>query len=314
MAAIETSLVAADLPDSLGPLRAAIEAVIPVGFAQHPASVDTVTTDPVHGLFARFGQLDDAVQGLLVKAQRQVGTLGGGNHFIELCLDENGVVWVLLHSGSRHIGKTLADVHIARAKTLAHNAELPDHDLAVFLAGTPEMAAYRHDLEWAQAYAWQNRLAMLDRIMAVLRAQFPGIVFTASQPIACHHNYVAEETHFGASVLVTRKGAISARAGEWGIIPGSMGAESFIVRGLGNPGSFHSASHGAGRAMSRSAARRAFTAADLVAQTRGVECRKDADVVDEIPAAYKPIRDVMAQQADLVEVHAVLKQVLCVKG
>jgi tRNA-splicing ligase RtcB len=218
----------------------------------------------------------------------------------------------MLHSGSRNIGKELAEIHMARAKKLAHNRDLPDKDLAVFLAGTEEMAAYRRDLFWAQRYARANREVMLDLALGVLRARFPGL--TTGEAIYCHHNYVAEEEHYGQEVLVTRKGAIRAGHGELGIIPGSMGTRSYIVRGLGNAESFESASHGAGRRMSRGEAKRRFTVKDLLEQTQGVECRKDGGVIDEIPGAYKPIERVMEDQRDLVEIVAELKQVLCVKG
>jgi len=309
MAAVKTSLTAAQLPDTLSALRAEIEATIPVGFSDHP--------DPVHSgadLFETFECLAREVQDLEGRARRQLGTLGGGNHFIEVCLDTHDTVWIMLHSGSRNIGKTLAEIHIETAKTLAHNHDLPDRDLAVFLAGTPEMAAYRHDLLWAQRYAYLNRSVMLARLMAVVSAAFHGLMVNFDPPIQCHHNYVSEEVHFGEEVFVTRKGAISAREGEFGIIPGSMGTSSFIVRGLGNPESFCSASHGAGRKMSRGQAKRSFTIDDLAAQTHGVECRKDAAVLDEIPGAYKPIESVIQQQEDLVKIVTQLRQVLCVKG
>ncbi len=313
MAAVRTSLMASDLPDSLRGLRSRMEAVIPVGFAQHkePAFTDTDANDWT-SFWKAFDDLTPAVNARAGKAMRQMGTLGGGNHFLEVCLDTDQNVWVMLHSGSRGIGNQLAQQHISVARRLAHNADLPDPDLAVFLAGTPEMAAYRHDLYWAQDYARRNRAVMLRLVCDVLREEFPHITF--EEPISCHHNYVAEETHFGEDVLVTRKGAIRAGRGELGIIPGSMGTCSYIVRGLGNPDSFESASHGAGRRMSRTKARKTFTAHDLADQTRGVECRKDNAVVDEIPAAYKDIDTVIADQADLVEVVAQLKQVLCVKG
>lgn len=218
----------------------------------------------------------------------------------------------MLHSGSRYIGKTLADIHIGRAKKLVHNNNLPDPDLAVFLSGTPEMEAYRRDLHWAQDYAKMNRLVMLEIVKEEFKDMFPFIKF--DEPIQCHHNYVSEEQHFGEEVFVTRKGAISARMGEMGIIPGSMGAKSFIVRGLGNPEALNSASHGAGRKMSRGKAKKLFTQDDLLKQTEGVECRKDSGVLDEIPGAYKDIDQVIDRQKDLVEVVAQLKQVLCVKG
>jgi tRNA-splicing ligase RtcB len=218
----------------------------------------------------------------------------------------------MLHSGSRNIGKSLAEIHIQRARKLAHNQDLPDRDLAVFLAGTGEMDDYRRDLFWAQRYAMKNRETMLGLYADVLREKFPQLEL--AEPVLCHHNYVAEERHFGEDVLVTRKGAIRAGRGELGIIPGSMGTRSYIVRGLGNAQSFESASHGAGRRMSRGEAKRRFSVQDLKEQTRGVECRKDAAVLDEIPAAYKPIEKVMENQKDLVEVVAELRQVLCVKG
>jgi len=316
MAAVRTNLTASRLPDNLRAIRLAIEAAIPVGFSQHPAPITNEIGGAIaaqaSALMGRFPTLTAEVQHRLGRAGCQIGTLGGGNHFIELCLDTEGRVWLMLHSGSRNIGKELAEVHIARAKTLAHNARLPDRDLAAFLAGTPEMDAYRRDLYWAQEYAALNRAVMLRRYQDVLRAQFPDVAF--EEPISCHHNYVAEEMHFGEALFVTRKGAIRAGRGDLGIIPGSMGTKSYIVRGLGNPESFESASHGAGRRMSRGEAKRRFTTDDLARQTAGVECRKDSAVVDEIPDAYKDIDEVMRNQADLVAVVAELKQVLCVKG
>jgi len=219
----------------------------------------------------------------------------------------------MLHSGSRNIGKELAEIHIKRARKLLHNQLLPDRELAVFLAGTPEMAEYRRDLFWAQRYAALNREVMLELYRQTL-ARFVRDDLRFEAPILCHHNYVAEEVHFGESVLVTRKGAIRAGEGELGIIPGSMGTRSYVVRGRGNPESFSSASHGAGRRMSRGAAKRKFTLDDLREQTAGVECRKDHGVLDEIPGAYKRIDKVMAAQSDLVEIVAELKQVLCIKG
>lgn len=312
MAAVRTNLSASDLPDSLAGLRSALEAAVPVGFTMHETPPHEGNTRDVRALWVEFDELAPEVRDLAGRARRQLGTLGGGNHFIELCVDGEQGVWLMLHSGSRNIGKTLAEVHMSRARRLAHNERLPDRDLSVFLAGTPEMAAYRRDLFWAQRYALENRRTMLRLCERVLQGFFKQIRFDA--PIVCHHNYVAEETHFGEQVLVTRKGAIRAGRGELGIIPGSMGTRSYVVRGLGNPESFESASHGAGRRMSRGEAKRRFTTADLKEQTRGVECRKDAAVVDEIPGAYKPIEQVMANQRDLVEVVAELRQVLCVKG
>src|SRR5437868_4398208 len=309
MAAVQTSLTSHDLPDSLHGLRSEIERAIPVGFESHQRPLDRREDDD---LWEEFSDLTPAVKDLLGKARSQLGTLGGGNHFIELCLDTDDRVWLMLHSGSRNIGKSLAEIHIGRAKKLAHNRDLPDRDLAVFLAGTKEMEEYRRDLLWAQRYARANREAMLHLYENVLRRFRPDVRF--ADAVHCHHNYVAEETHFGEEVLVTRKGAIRAGKGDLGIIPGSMGTRPFVVGGLGNALSFDSASHGAGRRMSRGEAKRRFTVNDLREQTKGVECRKDGGVLDEIPAAYKDIGQVMEQQKDLVEVVAELRQVLCVKG
>jgi tRNA-splicing ligase RtcB len=309
MGAIRTNLTASDLPDSLHALRTDLERRIPVGFAMHR---DEVETPAAAALWEEFPGLTEKVQGLFSRARLQLGTLGGGNHFIELCLDTDENVWLMLHSGSRNIGKELAEIHIARAKKLAHNRELPDRDLSVFLAGTEEMTAYRRDLFWAQRYARVNREVMVELALGVLKEHFPTL--ETGEGIFCHHNYVAEEQHYGREVLVTRKGAIRAGLGDMGIIPGSMGTRSYIVRGLGNPESFESASHGAGRKMSRGAAKKRFSVKDLLAQTAGVECRKDGGVLDEIPGAYKPIEKVMENQRDLVEIVAELKQVLCIKG
>ncbi|WP_414168683.1 RtcB family protein [Streptoverticillium reticulum] len=319
MSAVKTSLTANDLPGDLSRLRSRVEAAIPVGFAMHD---DPVDPRRLHGLptagwddfWGRFDGVAEAVKFRQGRALRQMGTLGGGNHFCEFCIDGQGSVWLMLHSGSRNIGKELAEYHIGRARKLSHNQNLVDRDLAVFLAGTPEMAAYRHDLFWAQEYARHNREIMMALYKDVVRREFAKANVTFEPVISCHHNYVAEETYEGVDLLVTRKGAIRAGGGEYGIIPGSMGTGSYIVRGLGNEASFNSASHGAGRRMSRNAAKKRFSEQDLAEQTRGVECRKDRGVVDEIPAAYKPIEQVMEQQRDLVEVVAKLKQVVCVKG
>jgi tRNA-splicing ligase RtcB (3'-phosphate/5'-hydroxy nucleic acid ligase) len=316
MAALQTNLSARDLPDNLAPLRLGIEAAVPVGREHHHRDAWEALTPELAArarlLLGRFGELDPGVQSLQRRASQQLGTLGGGNHFIELCLDQSNGVWVMLHSGSRHIGATLAEHHMQRARKLFHNRDLPDPDLGVFLAGTPKFDAYRRDLFWAQEYAALNRAVMLALIAAVLREAWPHVQLGTL--ISCHHNYVAEETHFGEELLITRKGAIRAGQGELGIIPGSMGTRSFIVRGRGSPWSFESASHGAGRRLSRTQARKSLTLADLHRQTEGVECRKDAGVLDEAPSAYKKIEAVMAQQDDLVEIVAELKQVLCVKG
>jgi tRNA-splicing ligase RtcB len=316
MAAVRTSLRADDLPGDLGPLRSAVEARIPVGFAAHSEPTIDEMPDPlrreVRRLLGRFRDLHVKVHDLSGKAAQQLGTLGGGNHFIELCLDTDQSVWLMLHSGSRNIGKTLAELHMQRAKRLGHNAHLPDPDLAVFLAGTEEMAEYRHDLYWAQEYARLNREVMLTLYEQVLERAFPGVRFEGR--VSCHHNYVAEEVHFGEKLFVTRKGAIRAGRGEMGLIPGSMGTKSYVVSGLGHPESYESASHGAGRRMSRARAKKRFNLNDLRRATEGVECRKDAGVLDEIPAAYKDIDRVMENQKDLVEVVAELKQIMCVKG
>jgi tRNA-splicing ligase RtcB len=314
MAAVKTSLTARRLPDSLKKLRFDIEAQIPVGRAQYalPVWQDSSLQARTQELLGRFVDLDQSVQPFQGRVHLQLGTLGGGNHFIEVCLDSDDCVWLMLHTGSRFIGAALAERHMAAAARLLHNRELPDPDLAVFLAGSPTFDAYRRALYWAQEYAALNREVMLERLQRVLVEHFPDITFQAA--ISCHHNYVAEEHHFGEDLLVTRKGAIRAGLGELGIIPGSMGAKSFIVRGKGNPHSFESASHGAGRRMSRTQARQAFSAHDLARQTAGVECRKDRGIVDEAPKAYKNIERVMDQQQDLVEIVAELKQVICVKG
>ena len=245
----------------------------------------------------------------------QMGTLGGGNHFIEVCLDESNRVWVMLHSGSRGIGNALATYFIGLARRDMERSmiHLPDRDLAYFAEGSEHFGDYVEAVSWAQEYAMQNRREMVDLVLSGLARHLPAFD-VAGEVVNCHHNYVAVEHHFGADVWLTRKGAIRARAGDLGIIPGSMGARSYIVRGKGNAESFDSCAHGAGRRMSRTAAAKQFSAADLARQTEGVICRKDKGVVDEIPGAYKDIDTVMANQADLVEVLHTLKQVVCVKG
>ncbi|MDX2881312.1 RtcB family protein, partial [Streptomyces ipomoeae] len=266
------------------------------------------------GFWGRFEGVAEAVKFRHDRAEKQMGTLGGGNHFVEVCVDSVGSVWLMLHSGSRNIGKELAEHHIGIAQKLPHNQNLVDRDLAVFIADTPQMAAYRNDLFWAQEYAKYNRSIMMALLKDVIRKEFKKAKPTFEPEISAHHNYVAEERYDGMDLLVTRKGAIRAGSGEYGIIPGSMGTGSYIVKGLGNEKAFNSASHGAGRRMSRNAAKRRFSTKDLEEQTRGVECRKDSGVVDEIPGAYKPIEQVIDQQRDLVQVVAKLKQVVCVKG
>ncbi|WP_175412307.1 RtcB family protein [Streptomyces sp. TRM64462] len=319
MSAVKTSLTANDLPGDLSGLRSRIEQAIPVGRGMHDEAVDP---SRFHGfsltgfddLWARFDGVAEAVKFRQERATKQMGTLGSGNHMIEVCLDQSDSVWLMLHSGSRNIGKELAEHHIGVAQKLPHNQDLVDRDLAVFVADTPEMAAYRNDLYWAQEYAKHNRAIMMALLKGVISKEFKKAKVTFDQEISCHHNYVAEERYDGMDLLVTRKGAIRAGSGDFGIIPGSMGTSSYIVKGLGNEKAFNSASHGAGRRMSRNAAKRRFTVRDLEEQTRGVECRKDSGVLDEIPAAYKQIDQVMAQQRDLVEVVAKLKQFICVKG
>ncbi|MFF0463462.1 RtcB family protein [Streptomyces mexicanus] len=319
MSAVRTSLTASDLPGDLSRLRSKIEQAIPVGRGMHEDPVDPgrlhgVATARWEDFWGRFGAVAEAVRFRQERAVKQMATLGSGNHFIEVCTDETDSVWLMLHSGSRNIGKELAEHHIGVAQKLPHNQGLVDRDLAVFVADTPQMAAYRNDLFWAQEYAAYNRTLMMALLKDVIRKEFKKAKPSFAPEISCHHNYVAEERYDGMDLLVTRKGAIRAGSGEYGIIPGSMGTGSYIVKGLGNERAFNSASHGAGRRMSRSAAKRRFTTRDLQEQTRGVECRKDSGVVDEIPAAYKPIDQVIDQQRDLVEVVAKLRQVVCVKG
>ncbi|KPI06840.1 protein of unknown function UPF0027 [Actinobacteria bacterium OK074] len=319
MSAVKTSLTANDLPGDLSRLRSKIEQAIPVGRGMHDTAVEPgrffgFGTAGWDDFWGRFDGVAEAVKFRQERAVKQMGTLGSGNHFCEVCVDMSGSVWLMLHSGSRNIGKELAEHHIGMAQKLPHNQGLVDRDLAVFIADTPQMAAYRNDLFWAQEYAKYNRTIMMALLKDVVSKEFKKAKPTFEPEISCHHNYVAEERYEGMNLLVTRKGAIRAGAGEYGIIPGSMGTGSYIVKGLGNEKAFNSASHGAGRRMSRNAAKRRFTMKDLEEQTQGVECRKDSGVVDEIPAAYKPIEQVIDQQRDLVEVVAKLKQVVCVKG
>jgi tRNA-splicing ligase RtcB (3'-phosphate/5'-hydroxy nucleic acid ligase) len=314
MTAIKTPFTSEKLDGKLKKIRLDLEAQIPVGFEENKQISKAASN--WQG-WRNFTQLHRGVRDLETKATRQLGSLGGGNHFIEVCIDTENYVWLMLHSGSRNIGNKLAQCHIDTAKDLAKLAQigLPDRDLAYFVAGTPEFAAYWRDLQWAQNYAKTNREVMMSRFMQVIDRQLNG--GKRSRPlltIDCHHNYAEKEIHFDQEVYVTRKGAVRARVDDYGIIPGSMGTKSYIVKGKGNAHSFCSCSHGAGRIMSRSMAKNTYTLDDLIAQTSGVECRKDADLLDEIPAAYKSIDQVMANQADLVEVVATLKQVVCIKG
>ncbi len=324
MNAVRTSLKAKDLPDNLYKLRIDIEAAVPVGLAQHAMS--KVQGSAMHRAARGLeGTLDEVIEKhpALMKMQRkfhstwmcQLGTLGGGNHFVEVCLDEEARVWIMLHSGSRGIGNAMGRYFIERAKKEMGRLvkDLPDIDLAYLREGSAMFDDYVQALDWAQDYARLNRELMMRAAVATLQSHTKKFSLD-EEAINCHHNYVSREEHFGANVYVTRKGAISAREGELGIIPGSMGAKSFIVRGKGNAESFCSCAHGAGRKMSRSEAKRSFTRAQLAEQTAGVECRKDGGVLDEIPGAYKDIDAVMENQRDLVSVEHTLKQVLCVKG
>ncbi|MBX3154906.1 MAG: RtcB family protein [Deltaproteobacteria bacterium] len=326
MMAVKTSLRAEQLPDDLRPLRLAIEAAVPHGRTDRGGANDRgAWGEPPARHAAAWAQLAPAYQAIVDKhqtaglAQRvnQLGTLGTGNHFIELCLDEAGALWVMLHSGSRGVGNRIGTYFIERAKAEMRRwwINLPDADLSYLPQGSELFDDYLHAVSWAQDYARTNRELMMHATIDALRATDLLPPFEAHlEAVNCHHNYVSRESHYDESVIVTRKGAVRARLGELGIIPGSMGARSFIVRGKGNPESFTSCSHGAGRAMSRTKAKKVFSLADHEAATAGVECRKDEDVIDETPGAYKAIDDVMAAQADLVEVVYTLKQVVCVKG
>jgi tRNA-splicing ligase RtcB len=330
MCAVPVNMTVDQLPDDLARVRSTIEGLVPVGMSSHDSAQHAFNQRALMSgekgwseFLRQYSELTFSLKTKRLDAESyrervfsQIGTLGGGNHFIEVCSDEDGMVWLMLHSGSRNVGKELAERHISIARELSHNADLPDRDLAVFLAGTPEMAAYRRDLFWAQEYARRNRAMMMGQVKSAF-ARATGQTTSAGlfgDMIQCHHNYVSEETYDGVDLLITRKGAISTADGRLGIIPGSMGTGSYIVRGLSNPASYCSASHGAGRKMSRGAAKRTFTVEDLAAQTAGVECRKDAGVVDEIPGAYKNLESVMAQQTSLVEPVRRLKTLVCVKG
>ena len=323
MMAARTSLMASDLPDSLFRLRAAIEVAVPHGrtpgtrdrgaWDRPPALVDAAW-QALHVGFAR-------IRGKYPKLERtnnhrHLGTLGTGNHFIEVCLDESDQVWLMLHSGSRGVGNAIGSlfIELARADMRRHIADLPHRDLAYFEEGSAHFDDYLEAVGWAQDFARRNREVMMRHVVAAARGVIAKPFSADVEAVNCHHNYVQRETHFGERVLVTRKGAVSAQKGELGIIPGSMGARSFIVRGLGNAEAFCSCSHGAGRVMSRTQARRQFTVDDQVRATAHVECRKDAEVIDEIPMAYKDIDAVMKAQASLVEVVHTLRQLVCVKG
>jgi len=324
MMAVETTLTANDLPQSLREVRAAIEAAVPHGRTPRGRDKGSWGTPPPAAVLAWAG-LKPGFDAIVTRHpavghsnhQTHLGTLGTGNHFIEVCLDEGDRVWFLLHSGSRGVGNRIGSYFIELAKKDMRKwmVNLPDADLAYLPEGTDHFHEYVEAVEWAQAFALTNRRLMMDAIIAAVGSA-PGIPpFTAgAEAVNCHHNYVAREYHYGKNVLLTRKGAVRAREGDLGIIPGSMGARSYIVRGKGNPESFHSCSHGAGRAMSRAEAKRRFTVADHAQATAGIECRKDRDVIDETPGAYKSIDAVMEAQKDLVEIVHTLRQVVCVKG
>lgn len=311
MIANKLAIPANRVTDKLKELRHSIERSIPVGFEYNRKITNSVSK------WSGWNYLNDNHPSMFKKATEQLGSLGGGNHFIEICLDTKNNIWVMLHSGSRNSGKVLAEKHIDNAKLLMKQMfiHLTDPNLAYLSEGTEAFSKYIEDVTWAQSYAFQNREEMMSRVMREIsylcNNQQPIPIITS---VNCHHNYLEKENHFGSNVIVTRKGAVRARKEDWGIIPGSMGTKSYIVKGKGNPDSFCSCSHGAGRRMSRGEAKRRFTIEDVAVQTKGVECRKDDGVIDEIPGAYKDIDTVMENQSDLVEIVAELKQILCIKG
>jgi tRNA-splicing ligase RtcB len=316
MMAARLSLSASELDEpSLRKVFNQITRDVPLGFAQHQER-DARDVRPFARPLRKILDRHPGIQKRMGKNSRwvlQLGTLGGGNHFIEVCLDETQQAWVMLHSGSRGIGNAIGRYFIEVAKKDAGQINLPDRDLAYFREGAAHFDDYVEAVGWAQDYARANREEMMELVLEALRRHLPAFEVTG-EAVNCHHNYVEREEHYGKKVWLTRKGAIRARAGDLGIIPGSMGARSYIVRGRGAAESFHSCAHGAGRRMSRKAAQKKFKVEDLVGQTEGVVCRKDKGVIDEIPGAYKDIDEVMANQSDLVEVVHTLKQVLCVKG
>ena len=326
MMAVKTSLQAKDLPESLRQVRLAIEAAVPHGrskqlrggrdkgsWGETPKDVDQAWLP----LMKQFDVLQEKHPVLKnTNNINHLGTLGTGNHFIEICLDEAETVWVMLHSGSRGVGNRIGThfIQLAKKDMEKWHIHLPDKDLAYLPEGTDHFDEYVEAVEWAQQFARVNRQVMMARVIQAMKVSL-GVEFDASmEAVNCHHNYVSRENHFGSNVWLTRKGAVSARQGQLGIIPGSMGARSYIVRGLGNEDSFCSCSHGAGRVMSRTKAKQLVSLEEHVKATEGVECRKDKDVIDETPAAYKSIDSVMEAQKDLVEIMYTLKQVVCVKG
>ena len=329
MMAVKTTLTATNLPDNLRALRTTIEAAAPHGRTDNGGPNDRgAWSDLPAGVGAAWAELEPGYQELSAKFPKlgrgssvsQLGTLGTGNHFIEVCLDEEDHVWFMLHSGSRGVGNRIGSFFIELAKKDMRTwmVNLPDENLAYLPEGTEHFGDYWKAVSWAQKFAAKNRELMMSAVVAAVsddahKTSLPPFALV-DVAVNCHHNYVAREHHYGANVLVTRKGAVRAAEGDLGIIPGSMGAKSFIVRGKGNRESFHSCSHGAGRKMSRTAAKKRFTVEDHAEATKGIECRKDADVIDETPAAYKSIDDVMNAQRELVDVVHTLRQVVCVKG
>lgn len=328
MVAAKLNIRPDQLPDNLHGVRSALEAAIPHGRTDNGAMNDrgawgdipeTVGTEWLRlSEDSRLTEVKEKHKKLFTQdsGARQLGTLGTGNHFVELCIDKENQLWLMLHSGSRGTGNRIGSYFIQKAKELMERfyVKLPDPDLAYIPEAEPIFGDYWKALSWAQDYALTNRTIMLHNAMAALSRELGLAVTYSAEAVNCHHNYVSREKHFGENVFVTRKGAVRVREGEMGIIPGSMGARSFIVRGKGNADAFNSCSHGAGRRMSRGQAKKQFTLADMEAQTAGVECRKDADVIDEIPGAYKSIQEVMDNQSDLVDIVAELRQIVCVKG
>jgi tRNA-splicing ligase RtcB len=325
MVATKTSLTASQLPDNLSAIRYAFEAAVPHGRTSGRSKSDRGAWHNIPDLVAtewskllvRFERICEKHP--TIKKTNNVhhlGTMGTGNHFLELCLDENDAVWIMLHSGSRGVGNRIGTyfIELAKQEMQRHQINLPDMNLAYLKEGSEYFDDYVEAVEWAQDFAAKNREIMMFNAISALRKQLPVEFTTVDLAVNCHHNYISREHHFGKDCYVTRKGAVRAQKGEMGIIPGSMGARSFIVRGLGNPDSFNSCSHGAGRVMSRNKAKKVYNVDDQIAATQGVECRKDASVIDEIPHAYKDIEKVMEAQKDLVEVVYTLKQIVCVKG
>lgn len=325
MVATKTTLTASQLPDNLASIRHAFEAAVPHGRTSGRGRRDSgswhnipdIVANQWLTLEARFKRIC-AKHPAIEKTNniKHLGTMGTGNHFLELCLDEQGAVWIMLHSGSRGVGNRIGTyfIEMAKKEMQRHQINLPDEDLAYLEEGSEYFDDYVEAVEWAQDFAAKNREIMMFNAIGALRKKLPIEFSTAELAVNCHHNYISRERHFGKDCFVTRKGAVRAQKGEMGIIPGSMGARSYIVRGLGNPESFNSCSHGAGRVMSRTKAKKIYSVDDQIAATQGVECRKDASVIDEIPHAYKDIEKVMEAQQDLVEVVYTLKQIVCVKG